>query len=410
MTELDRGPFMKARVMISSVVKDIVPLGNTSRLRNVWHDPDGLIGRLRAAGYEGGTDVSFGALRPEIARHLTNKYSFEVYIFEDLPGEGRPPAEETVLEATNSDLVIGIFGSLTGWPVPDQDPLTPTLREWRAVLQTPLKFRVFWLKGSVKPASLPGDLGKVLQQLAEYKTGKTFTEFSDACDLFVKIDREVQFYINRAVKKYVSDILAKEPGSESEDWLLSDYRSRHQKMISAFGRVANSLQIGSVWPVNDHKQPVSLNCVPDSFSIPESRKFAAYVFDTEAENRTPGSLGKLHFIAAFGGITDAQIRRHIGNIEGTEIYKGAWGFFASEAQTGIQCVYLPHCTSSLIMQSRLSQAQGWLPTRIQKIRELADRRQQILDLIGATTLPRPKPVRGTRVLGTHGRDRLEKNR
>jgi hypothetical protein len=119
--------------------------------------------------------------------------------------------------------------------------------------------------------------------LAGYKTAKTFTEFSNACDLFAKVDREVQAYINRAVKKYVSDILAREPGSESEDWLLSDYGSRQQKMMSAFERVAHSLQMGGEWQISDQKQPVSLNCVPDSFAIPESRKFAAYVFDNEAE-------------------------------------------------------------------------------------------------------------------------------
>ena len=394
---------MKARVMLSSVVKDTIPLGKTAGLRQIWHDADGLISRLQAWGYENDAKVPFGALRREIAQHLTNKYGFEVYIFEDVPGEGRPPAEETVLQATSSDLVIGIFGSSVGWTVPDQDPLTPTLREWRAVLQTPLKFRVFWLKGSVKPPSVSGELGKVLQELTKYKTGKTFTEFTDACDLFAKIDRDVQFYINQAVMKYVRDIIVKEPGSESEDWLLSDYRRRHQKMMSALEGVAQSLQVFGEWQINDYKQPVSLNCVPDSFAIPESRKFAAYVIDNEAENRAPGSPGRLHFVAAFGGITDGQIRRHIGNIEGTEIYKGAWGFFASEGQNGTQCVYLPNCTSSLVMQSRLSQAQEWLRARIWKIQELSHRRQQILDLIGPASLPAAKPVRGTRAAGIRRR-------
>ena len=215
---------MKARVMISSVVKDVVRLGNTDRLSGIWHDANGLVSRLETWGYEAGKNVPFAALRREIARHLTSKYGFDVYIFEDVPGEGRPPAEETLLQATKSELVIGIFGSLTGWTVPDQDPLTPTLREWRAVLQTPLKFRLFWLRGSVKPQSIAGELGKVLQELSEYKTGKTFAEFSDACDLLVKIDRDVQFYINQAVQRYVRDVIAKEPSSESEDWLLSDYR------------------------------------------------------------------------------------------------------------------------------------------------------------------------------------------
>jgi hypothetical protein len=167
-------------------------------------------------------------------------------------------------------------------------------------------------------------------------------------------------------------------------------------MMSALSEAARSLKISTDWLLQDYRQPVSLNCVPDSFSIPESRKFVAYVFDTEVESRVVGSLGKLHIIAAFGGITEGQIRRHVGNMEGTEIYKGAWGFFASEAQTGIQCVYLPYCTSSLAMQARLSEAQDWLSTHAKKIEQLSERRKKILDLIGPSTLKQLNPVQGAK--------------
>jgi hypothetical protein len=78
-------------------------------------------------------------------------------------------ASETVLEATGAHLVIGIFGSKTGWAVGDQDPLTPTLREWRAALQQALKFRLFYMKGSVGPVEIPGELGVVLKELTAYK-------------------------------------------------------------------------------------------------------------------------------------------------------------------------------------------------------------------------------------------------
>ena len=302
---------MQARVMVSSVMKDSISLGNPSILKGIWSDPENFLGRLKKNGYRAESGVPFAAIRNEIAHHLKQKYGFDVYTFEGSPGQGRAPAEETVLEARKSDLVIGIFGASMGWTVPDQDPLSPTLREWRAALETPLKFRVFWLSGSVKPESVPGQLGRVLQSLSEYKTGKIYTEFLDACDLFAKIDRDVQFYINRAVKKYVSDIVSKEPSTEHEDWLLSDYRTRNQKMMSALSGAARSLKISTDWLLQDYSQPVSLNCVPDSFSIPESRKFVAYVFDAEVETRVAGSLGKLHVIAAFGGITEGQIRRHV---------------------------------------------------------------------------------------------------
>ena len=163
-------------------------------LKDVWSDPENLLERLKKGGYRKENEVPFGAIRNEIAQHLERKYGFDVYTFEGSPGQGRAPAEETVMEAKKSDLVIGIFGASTGWTVPDQDPLTPTLPEWRAALETPLKFRVFWVSGSVKPESVPGELGKVLQALSEYKTGKIYVEFLDACDLLSKIDRDVQFY------------------------------------------------------------------------------------------------------------------------------------------------------------------------------------------------------------------------
>jgi hypothetical protein len=103
--------------------------------------------------------------------------------------------------------------------------------------------------------------------------------------------------------------------------------------------------------------------VPDNFSIPESKKFAAYIFDDEVSTDASEARGRLHVVAAFGGITDLQVRRHLGNFEAAEVYFDSWGLYACVPGSGTQCVYLPQCVNSLVMQSKLSGAISWLNER-----------------------------------------------
>ena len=65
-----------------------------------------------------------------------------------------------------------------------------------------------------------------------------------------------------------------------------------------------------------------------------------------------------------------------------------WGFYATVAASGMQCVYLPRCINSLGMQSKLSLAVSWLTERAQQITNLAKRRSQIL---GLNALPVDSP-------------------
>src|SRR5579872_3639692 len=228
---------MRARVMISSVTKDQLPIGNLARLSGVWNESSTLRERLLGGGPA--DTVTFSAIRSEITAHLVAKYGLDAYIYEETPGPGRAPEAETVREATRAHLVIGIFGSKSGWTVGDQDPLTPTLREWRAALRQALKFRLFWLDGSISPGEVPGELGRVLNELVDYKTGKVYMEFKSVADLFQKIDRVVQDYLNTAAIYYARDAVAKEPSSETEVWLLASYRKRVDLMTSALTHVAD---------------------------------------------------------------------------------------------------------------------------------------------------------------------------
>jgi hypothetical protein len=380
---------MKPQVMVSSVTKDRVPLGNVGKLAGVWFESEKLGDRLKAAGLksDAGTLVPFEFIRSEIKRHLVGKYAWEVYLFEDKAGQRS--GEHDTLDATKeSQLVIGIFGQDTGWQVGDHDPLTPTLREWRKALATPLKFRLFWWKDSVASNKISGETGEVLRALVDYVGGKMYSKFSDTVDLFQRLDRTVQDYMHQAVFRYVKYAVPTED-AETEDWLLSAYRSRQTKMQAAFEKQSQTFGMrGNVIQIaTGHDQPIALHCAPDSFSIPESRKFAAYVFDDEASERRVKDMGRLHFVAVFGNVTENQIRRHLGNFEAAEVFRAEWGYFGMEPNTGIQAVYLPHCTNSLVMQTRMSEALEWLKPRSEKIAELALYRQQLLDLSQSRTAP-----------------------
>lgn len=369
---------MRARVMISSVTNDYLPLGNLNKLSAIWNDASKL--RQRLVGDPQADIATFSAIRSEVKAHLVAKYGFDAYIFEETPGPGRAPEEETTLEANHAHLVIGVFGSKTGWTVGDQDPLTPTFREWRAALQQTMKFRLFWMKGSVSPSAVPGELGSVLQELTKYKTGKVYMEFESVADLFFKIDNVVQDYVNVAVARYAREAVAKEPSAEAEIWLLASYRKRVELMDVALNRVAERLGVaGRALQLGKHRQPVSLASVPAGFGDPDAKKFVAYVFDDESKGRKPKSLGQLAIVACLGTISDGQIRRHFGNVEASEIYSGPWGFYAADPISGRQALYLPRCSNSLRMEVSLSEAISWLTLHEGGIRKLASLRQRILD-------------------------------
>jgi hypothetical protein len=373
---------MPARVMLSSVTKDDIPLGDIRQLNDSWYQAVSLPERIRNIGKppKPETRISFTDVRREVQHHLEGKYGFEVFNFQNSPTDGGSPETETLRETHRSHFVIGLFGTQSGWKVPDQDPLTPTFREWRAALESPLKFKIFALKGSFS-ASMPPLLNALIHDITDFKKGQIYQEFDDAVGLFLAVDRNVRDYVNKAIVSYAQDYAAKQPNVETEKWLLLPYRSRVQEMMTAFAQTAEWLGVKqSLLTLGSDAQPVQLHCVPDSFSIPESKKFAAYIFDDEITSGNTDETGKLHIVASFGSVTDLQIRRHLGNFEAAEVYSAPWGFYATVAASGMQCVYLPRCINSLSMQSKLSLAISWLAEHAQVITNIAKRRSQILQL------------------------------
>ena len=131
---------MPARVMLSSVTKDDLPLGDVRQLKDFWYQTASLPERLRLNGKlpKPETRISFTDTRSELQHHLEGKYGFEVFNFQNTPTDGGTPETETLRETHRSHFVIGLFDAQSGWKVPDQDPLTVTFREWRVALESPL--------------------------------------------------------------------------------------------------------------------------------------------------------------------------------------------------------------------------------------------------------------------------------
>jgi hypothetical protein len=315
---------MRARVMLSSVTKDDLPIGDVSKLKDFWHDSETLTERLpnKDCLLNPHSRVDFTFVRGEIQRHLERKYGFEVYNFQNTPSDSASPEQVTIRETRRSHLVIGIFGSRVGWKVPDHDPLTPTFREWRTALESPLKFKVFVLKSSLD-LKKPPEIEQLLDEITSYKKGLIYQEFEDAVGLFTSVDDAVRDYVNKSVVRYAYDYAARQPTDETERWLLLPYRARVREMNGALEGVAQTLGVKEkVLTLGSASQPVDWHCVPDNFSIPESKKFAAYVLDDEGDVDSSDKPAKLHIVAAFGGITDSQIRRHLGNFEAAEGFVG----------------------------------------------------------------------------------------
>src|SRR3989304_10631825 len=72
-----------------------------------------------------------------IINNSTLREFFDVFLFEDLPAKGKPPASTYLKQVDNSDIYIGIVGNEYG--VKGEDGLSPTEREFRRFIKKPEK-------------------------------------------------------------------------------------------------------------------------------------------------------------------------------------------------------------------------------------------------------------------------------
>jgi len=116
--------------------------------------------------------------------------------------------------------------------------------------------------------------------------------------------------------------------------------------------------------------PVLFSVCPDRFSYPDAARHVGYPFRTRTDEWADRA-GPLDIILLFRGITDTQIRRHLGNPD-IEIVRERWGYFAVDPEQAIQVAYLTECDAPPQVGRRVRDFLGWLSDSGQW-RRLADR-------------------------------------
>jgi len=186
---------------------------------------------------------------------------------------------------------------------------------------------------------------------------------------------------------------------EQVEWELQTFTERHGAIHEAFKRVAVGIkEVGRVQSMGyaasklEHafydlsvghansatvSIPTIVSVCPDRFSFAEAARFVGYPFRTMTQgwNR---QLGPLHVTCVYRTITDAQIRKHLGNPD-IRVAKESWGFFARDPERSIQGLYLIKCSDETTLRIRLHDALEWLTaTSLDEVVKTAQARGRIL--------------------------------
>lgn len=86
------------------------------------------------------------AVKEAIFENTVLRKFFDVFMFEELPAKGKPPALTYLKEVDDSDIYIGIIGNKYG--IKDKDGFSPTEREFRRFLKRKKQQEIlFYLRG-----------------------------------------------------------------------------------------------------------------------------------------------------------------------------------------------------------------------------------------------------------------------
>jgi hypothetical protein len=300
------------------------------------------------------------------------------------PGAGDPKRTTEYL-ARRCQVFIGILVDSYGYT--DESGLSATLIEFDAAYKDSPEKMLIFIQGTLRNnqseiyKQLPAPYQNFLAELQAYRGGKV-VNFFDSWD-------ELPALVLKALDRYSADTFrairrmapyASDKSTEATNWEQMTFRERHAMMLETFkqnikditlkGSVIESLSLDATEEdaeryrlvLNQNKRryklPVILSACPDRFSYPDAAAYVGYPFRTRVESWTE-SLGPLDIILFFRTITDAQIRRHLGNPD-IHVTKEEWGFFAADPERYIQSAYLINCTSSRDLERKLRQFLTWL--------------------------------------------------
>jgi len=339
------------------------------------------------------------SIRQELKALLQAVYPFvHVELAEDWTGGAKgSPRERSIAGAQWSDLMICIFVADPGFR--DKAGLYATELELATALENSWdKVLLFaHTKYFESVENQPVEFRKLIQSVMAYKDGKNVPMFDTKQQLFEAVLNGVAGHAAAAVRRYPSRTSGK--SKEQVEWELQTFTERHGAIHEAFKRVAVGIkEVGRVQSMGyaasklEHafydlsvghansatvSIPTIVSVCPDRFSFAEAARFVGYPFRTMTQgwNR---QLGPLHVTCVYRTITDAQIRKHLGNPD-IRVAKESWGFFARDPERSIQGLYLIKCSDETTLRIRLHDALEWLTaTSLDEVVKTAQARGRIL--------------------------------
>lgn len=334
------------------------------------------------------TDTStLSDFRKYLARQIESNFRFlTADINEDWPAAGAGnPRETTRYLAQTCHVFIGILVDSYGFI--DASGISATQIEFEAAAaDSPEKMLIF-IQSKLRDSKsetykkLPKAYRELLSDLQGYSRGKVVNFFETWEELPDKILKALDHYSAdtlRAIRRMAP--YASDKSDEEAKWEQMTFRERHAKMLQTFkkstaGLMLNSAVIESLShdpTTHDAERyqltlkpdavrqqlPIILSACPDRFSYADAAAYVGYPFRTRVQSWS-NSLGPLDIILFFRTVTDAQIRRHLGNPD-IHVTKEEWGFFAADPERYIQSAYLINCTSSRGLERKVRQFLTWL--------------------------------------------------
>ena len=343
-----------------------------------------------------GGEGSLGEFRKEVALRIRNCFPFlSVFINEDPSSGGRGSTYDSINAwAAECDLFVGILVGRYGFQ--DESGFSATHLEFNAAEeQNREKMLVFIEKrlrdpkarrGEGLPAQYEHLLNRLTKTLRKGRIVKLFETWEELSDQIVQ---QIAGYCAKALCAAAGNAPARAVSkSEGESkWELMTFTDRAAAMRKAFkdlsrhtpeglkitdegGRAGQTLRQVSgkgdryryllTMRTGDaeYSVPVLFSVCPDRFSYPEAARYVGYPFRTRTDD-WDDAAGPLDIILLFRGITDAQIRRHLGNPD-VEITREDWGFFAADPEQAIQAAYLTRCDSPEDIERQVREFLGWL--------------------------------------------------
>lgn len=332
-------------------------------------------------------DSKLSDFRRYLTRQIESNFRFlsaDINEEWEAAGAGSPKGTTEDL-ARRCQIFIGILVDSYGFT--DHSGLSATIIEFDAAsADSPEKMLIF-IQSTLRDTEsemykqLPAPYKQTLTDVQAYRGGKLvkfFETWEELPELILKaLDRYAARSLQalRRMAPYASD-----KSTEETDWEQMTFRQRYNRMLETFKQSLKGITLSNTVieslshvPTEEDKEryqldikqkktnvqlPVILSACPDRFSYADAAAYVGYPFRTRVESWN-NPFGPVDIILFFRSITDAQIRRHLGNPD-IHVTRENWGYFAADPERYIQSAYLINCTSPRDLERKVRQFLTWL--------------------------------------------------